>query len=113
MSKVLQSKDNFEAAKEESFTKGGLKNKLDILNKNLEGKEWLTGFLSIADFLLVEFLDLVTRMDPARLEPYLNLRSLQKRFAEIPEIKAHRESDKFVKLWYLPGIYAWTDAEEK
>jgi glutathione S-transferase len=115
MVKVLMGskKENFYAALEDACTKGALKNKLELWNKNLEGKEWLVGSLSIADFGLIEFLDMLGQMDPKRLEPYPNLTSIQKRFAELPEIKAHRQSENFIKLWFVPGMYAWYNAEDK
>ena len=107
LSKLIWSAKDFEAEKEEAFTKGKLKAKLDALNANLEGKEWLTGFLSIADFQLFELLDLIHEVDGAKLESYPNLVSFRKRFLEIPQIKAHRESPNFIKLWYPPGMTKW------
>jgi glutathione S-transferase len=90
-------KEDAEKAKEESFASGKAKSKLEILNKNLEGKEWLCGFLSIADFQLYEIVDRVYDSEPQRLEAYPNIVSFLKRFIEIPQIKAHRASDKFYK----------------
>jgi glutathione S-transferase len=98
LSNILRSKDDFVFAEEDAFAKGGLKSKLETLNKNLEGQEWLTGFLSIADFLLVELLDLISRVDAPKLEAYPNLVNLQRRFIELPEIKAHRQSENFIKV---------------
>jgi glutathione S-transferase len=109
--KVLGRKEDFEAAKEEAFTKGLVKSKLEMLNKNLEGKEWLTGFLSIADFFLIELLELIHKVDPSRLEVYPNLMSFLKRYAELPETKAHRQSENFVKRWVVPGMFAWSDPD--
>jgi len=103
---------DFKTEKEDAFTKGGVKSKLELLNKNLEGKEWLTGFLSIADFQLFEAVELIHDIEPSRLEPYPNLASFFKRFAEIPHIKAHRESEHFVKVWYPPQMTAWSNAQQ-
>ena len=81
----------------ESLSNGKLKAKFEVFNKNLEGKEWLTGFLSIADFQLFEIVDMVYETDASKLDPYPNLISYRKRFLEIPQIKAHRESENYIK----------------
>ncbi len=108
LARICFSGEKFAENKEESFTNGKLKVKLGQLNKNLEGKEWLTGFLSIADFQLYEIVDMITELEPSRLESYPNLTAFHKRFEAIPEIQAHRQSEQFIKLWYPPGRAAWT-----
>jgi len=80
----------------ESISNGFLKKKLEIINKDMKGKEWQTGFLSIADFQLFEIVDLLHVIDASKLEPYEHLVSFRKRFMEIPQIKAHLESDQFL-----------------
>jgi glutathione S-transferase len=109
LSKMVFTKGDFTAEKEEAFTKGSVKSKLEILNKNLEGKLWLTGFLSIADFYLVELTDMITEMDAPRLEAYPNLVEHRKRVLELPEVEAHRKSEKHIKIWFPPGLGKWTN----
>ena len=105
--RILYGGGDFEANLEETFKKGKFKAKFDLFEKNLTGKEWLTGFLSIADFQLFEIVDMIHEMDAVKLEPYPNLLSFRNRFLEIPQIKAHRESENFIKLWFVPGKAAW------
>ena len=90
----------FQTNKVEAFAKGPIPNKLELFNKNLEGKEWLTGFLSVADFLLFEPLEMIDQMDGKALEAYPNLHKFLQRFREIPEIKAYQASDKNYKSWF-------------
>jgi glutathione S-transferase len=113
--KFIFTKGDVNTEKEEAFTKGAVKAKLEVLNKNLEGKEWLTGFLSIADFYLVELIDMISEMDPVRLEAYPNLLNLQKRMLDLPEIKAHRQSENHIKAWFPPAgeFNKWTNVEKK
>lgn len=65
---IIWTKGDFQAEKERAFTKGVVKNKLEHLDTNLKGKEWLCGFLSIADFDLFENLDLIHEVEASRLE---------------------------------------------
>jgi glutathione S-transferase len=104
-------REKFDAAKDEAFSKGRLKSIVEALNRNLKDREWQTGFFSIADFSLFEMVELIHDMDAAKLEPYPHLLAFLERFREIPEIKAHRESDKFVKSWFLPGRPCWNNTE--
>jgi glutathione S-transferase len=111
VSHLCWTKGDFKAEKEKAFSEGKLKTKLEIFNKKLEGKEWLTGFLSIADFVLFETLDWVLAIDPASLDAYPNLKTYHQRFLELPSVKAHRESESFVKLWLPPNMATWSGAE--
>ena len=104
---VIWTSGDFVAEKEAAFTKGEVKEKLDVVNKALTGKEWITGFFSIADFMLFEIIDLINDMDPARLEPYPSFVHHYERFLEFPQTKAHRESLGFVKKWFPPGKTQW------
>lgn len=94
--KLLFTRGDAEAERKEAFTNGPLKAKLDVLNKNLEGKEWLCGFFSVADFELFEVVEGVDKMDSTQIDKYPNLAAHRKRFSEIPEYKAHRNSAEFI-----------------
>ena len=98
INRTYYDEDNENRLKEfqDSITKGTIKNKFEIINKNLEGKEWLTGFLSIADFQLFEVVDLIYEFDASKVEPYKNLLEYRKRFREMPQIKAHLKSKEFI-----------------
>lgn len=105
---IFRDKENFEANKEAAFTKGKLKNKLEYVKKNLEGKEWQTGFFSVAGFELFEIIDIINDMEPKRLELYPNLIAFHQRFLQIPQVKAHRGSKDFIKRWF-PPIANWNN----
>jgi len=103
-------KGDYEKEKKEAFENGSVKTKLEHFNDLLKDREWLTGFLSIADFKFFEAVELIHDMEAARLEAYPNLVAFYKRFLEIPSVKAHRESDRFQKLWFTKGMATWTNA---
>ena len=77
----------------------GGKFKFDGLEKTLNQKEWLFGYLTYADFHLAELLDRFATMDKEIgtkiVTKYPNLQAFIKRFYEIPQIKSYRESDRF------------------
>ena len=103
LSSLCYGQGDFQADKVKAFGKGRVKSKLEVFNKNFEGKEFLTGFLSVADFNLFECVDLVNQMDAKELEPYPNLIRFHQRFRDMPEIKAFLSSDNHNKVWYPPG----------
>jgi glutathione S-transferase len=111
--KLIFTKGDFNAEKEEAFSKGVIKTKLEALNKSFEAKEWLTGFLSIADFAFFEITDCLNDMDVAKLEAYPNLVKHHRRVLALPGIKAYRESENHVKGWFPPHLAAWTNVEKK
>jgi len=108
--KLVTTKGDFQAEKEALFEKGSVKNKLEFLSKKLGEKEWLTGAASIADIFMFEILDLIYDIEPARVEKYKNLNDFRTRFLALPQIKAFRESEEFVKLWFYPGMTVWNNA---
>lgn len=89
-----------------------MKSLLEIFNKSLEGKEWLCEFLSIADFSLFEWVELVNDIDSQQLEAYLNLWNFMKRFNEMSYTKAYKRSDKFVGVWVPPGLGIWSNVSQ-
>jgi len=100
MKTVWYSGKDFKKNLEKLILEGYLPNKLENFNKKLEGKEWLTGFLSIADFQLYETVEMMGEIAPELLEQFPNLVCFRKRFSEIPAIKAFRQSKGFKKIWY-------------
>jgi len=96
-------KGDFNKEIDEMLTKGKAKTLLDQFEKVLEKKDWIIGSLTIADFWLFESLELILAIDASKLEPFPNLLKFHKRFVEIPQVKAHRESDRFYKVWLWPG----------
>jgi len=103
-------KGDYETEKEASFKSGDIKDKLTHFNSLLENREFVTGFISIADFKLFEAVELLHDMDAAKLEAYPNVVAFYKRFLELPQVKAHRQSDKFISLWFTKGMATWTNA---
>ena len=110
LNELCWTKGNFETEKEDIFANGKAKSLLTHLNGYLENKEWLCGFLSIADFQLFETIDLIQDLDAKKLDSYPKLTKFYKRFIEIPQIQTHRQSDKFIKTWFTPGMATWTNA---
>ena len=73
--------------------------KLKDLNKILEKREWLLGYLTYLDFFLAEIIERFTLMDSeigtSVTKDCLALQAHAKRFVELPGVKAYRESDKY------------------
>jgi len=106
-------KGDFKQEIEDMLTKGQAKTLLTNLEKLFEKRDWIVGYLTIADFWLFEQLEMILTIDNTKLEPYPSLVKFHKRFLEIPQVKAHRESDKFYKLWFWTGANpTWNNTEE-
>jgi len=105
---------DFEAKKEEAFTQKGSKIRLKLsqFDQVLKECEWLTGNLTIANFYLFERIDMIHEMESKRLDPYPNLISFRERSLQIPKVKAHRNSENFIKLWQIPGTTAWNNGDK-
>jgi len=73
--------------------------KLDDLNEILGQKDWLLGYLTYLDFILVELLERFSDMDAELgttvMGKYSNLQAYLKRFLELPGVKEYRASDRF------------------
>jgi len=107
-------KGDFKQEIEDMLTKGQAKAYLTHFEKILEKRDWIIGYLTIADFWLFEQLELILTIDNTKLEPYPNLVKFYQKFLEIPQVKAHRESDKFFKTWFWPGANpTWNNNTEK
>ncbi len=111
---TCSTKSDFNKDFDDLLTKGQAKTILTHFEKVLEKKDWIVGSLSIADFWLFEQVDWIFVIDASKLEPFPNLLKFHKRFIEIPQVKAHRESDRFYQLWILPWkTPAWNNTEVK
>ena len=87
------------------------KARLEGLDALLGKQDWLLGYLTYLDFILVEHLERVSLYDEELgtevLKSYPKLTAYLKRFQEIPEIKAFRESDRFLKRPVLMDVAIW------
>jgi len=105
---------DFEKERDEYFGNGRGKAFLAQFNKNLEGKEWIVDTLSIADFWLLEHLDIVAGMNPAFLEPFPNLVGFRERFVTLSEIQEFRKTDKFIKQFFWSGAKpTWNNTQNQ
>ena len=70
-------------------------NRLPPFSRHLGSKKWLCGDnLTYPDFHFFEMLDQHLLFEPTILDGLDNLKEYHKRFAELPAIKAYRESDR-------------------
>jgi len=107
-------KGDFSKDFEELITKGQAKTLLTHFEKVLGKRDWVIGDLSIADFWLFEHIELISTIDKSKLFSYPNLLGFYKRFVEIPQVQAYRESDKFYKTFFFPAYNpTWNNAEKK
>jgi len=106
-------KGDFNKEIEEVLTKGQAKTLLTHFEKLFEKKDWIIGSLTIADFWLFEQLELILTIGASNLDAFPNVLKFYKRFLEIPQVKAHRESDRFSKVWFWPGVNpTWNNTEK-
>eukprot|EP01016_Furgasonia_blochmanni_P004222 TRINITY_DN11636_c0_g1_i1.p1 TRINITY_DN11636_c0_g1~~TRINITY_DN11636_c0_g1_i1.p1 ORF type:complete len:218 (-),score=62.04 TRINITY_DN11636_c0_g1_i1:122-775(-) len=72
------------------------KNALKRLSASLGEKQYLVGdYVTLVDAYMLEFLEHALAIDANALKEFPNLAGLHKRYLEIPQIKAYRESDRF------------------
>ncbi len=112
---TCSTKGDFKKEMDDMLTKGQAKTLLSHFEKILEKRDWIVGSLTIADFWLFEILELILAIDSSKLDPFPSLLKFHKKFLEIPQVKAHRESDRFYKLWLWPGsnpVWNNTEAEK-
>jgi len=112
--RLVATKGDFEVEKERAFTspESKMRAKLSQFDAVLSEKEWLTGNLTIADFYLFERVDMIHEIESSRLAAFPNLVSFRERFLQIPKVKAHRESENFIKLWQIPGTTVWNNGDK-
>lgn len=98
--------EKFDAEKEKIFT-DKIKTKLDQVYKILGDQDWLLGYLTLADFKVVEASHYLEGIWPEHFKEYPKLSALRKRFEELPEIKAYYASEGAVKGPFLPPTAKW------
>jgi glutathione S-transferase len=99
MMKICYSKkEDFEGLKA-AGTEKTIRPKYALLEKFLGKKDWLLGYVTVADIFLFYQVDLLTAMDAKILEGFDGLKGLHKRFSEIPQIAAYRASGRLPKGW--------------
>jgi len=105
---------NFKQDFEDALTNGKPKALLMNFEKIFEKRDWIVGYLTTADFWLFEQVELIFEIDHTKLEAFPNVFKFYKRFLEIPQVKAHRESDRFYTLWFLTGANpVWNNTEKR
>jgi len=109
LDKLCWTKGDFEKEKEDAFTQGFAKTRLTNLNNLLQDREWICRDLSVADFKLLEVVDLIHDINPSYLEAYPNVAAFRNRIIEIPSIKNFRASSLFLKVWFPKTMAAWTN----
>lgn len=101
--------EDFKKSVEAAMESDGFK--LKTLNKILEEREWLLGYLTYLDFFLAEIVERFTLMDSeigtSVTRDYPALQAHAKRFVELPAIKAYRESDKYQARPHNGSSAAW------
>lgn len=83
-----------------------LKPKLGYLAKFKGNKEWLLGYLTVADFLLVEFTYYIEQIYPEEYAKLPFLNELRTRFAALPEIKKYYEQESSIKAPFTSLNYS-------
>lgn len=102
---VFAPKDSFEATKAAELAKMELK--FGYLSKYLGEKDWLLGYITIADFQAAHMLDVFSKIDGNFLNKWKNLEDLQARFFNLDPIKKYVESSKNPKLFVPPELSSW------
>ena len=111
---ICFTKGDFYKEINEVITNGQAKTLLTRFENIFEKKDWIIGSLTIADFWLFEQLELILTIDATKLDAFPNVLKFHKRFLEIPQVKAHRESDRFSKMWFWPGVNpTWNNTEDE
>jgi len=87
---------------------------LPQLESILSRRDWIVDTLTIADFWLLELIEVILEIDGKLLDPYPNLLKFRERFIEIPKVKEFRQSDHFVKQIFWTGANStWNNVQKK
>ena len=76
--------------------------KLDQLNKFVGGKEWVMGYLTLADFVVAEHSYYIQTIYPEQYKTWTFLQAIREKFQKLPETIAYYERDDAVKGPFLP-----------
>ena len=85
--------------------------KLDQLNAFVGEKEWVMGYLSLADFVVAEDSNFVQRVYPEQYKTWPFLQRIRERFNNLPEIIAYYKKDNAMKGPFYPA-YAYIQIEQ-
>jgi len=102
-------KEEFEAKKTSGFEK--IVTKLGYLEKFIGKNDYLMGYITIADFVLFYYLDLIVNLDKKKLEGFHGLSALHHRISNIPQIKKYIASGRLPKYYNNPLYAAWSGPE--
>jgi len=102
-------KEDFETKKASGFK--SIVTKLASLEKFLAKKDYLMGYLTVADFVLFYYLDLISKLDKKQIEGFHGLVALHDRVANIPQIKKYIDSGRVSKYFNSPQYAAWSGPE--
>lgn len=75
--------------------------------KFLGDKDWLLGYLTWADFKLVEAIYYLEGIWPNEYKKYDTLSKIRDRFNNLPQIKKYYESEDSIKSPFLPPTAKW------
>lgn len=98
--------EKFEEEKEKVYT-DKVKGKVEQIAKFLGDKDWLLGYLTIADFRIAEAVNYLEGIWPTHFKEFPKLSALRDRFNALPEIKAYYESEGAIKGPFLPPFAKW------
>jgi len=85
-----------------------IKPKLELLYKFLLFKDWLTGYLTFADFQLVEIVNYLNGIWPDDIkQQFPKLLALKDRFNNLEAIKSYYAKEDAVKGPFLPPTAKW------
>lgn len=102
----LACNEKFEEEKEKVFA-DKVKAKIDLVYKQLGDKEWVLGYLTLADFKIAEASNYLEGIWPHHFKEYPKVGALSARFNELPQIKAYYASEGAVKGPFLPPTAKW------
>jgi glutathione S-transferase len=74
--------------------------KLTWVEKRLGTKEWVMGYPTVADFVLLYVMDMVTKLDPKQSKSWKSLTSHYSRVSSLPEISKFRESSRCPRSFF-------------
>lgn len=85
-----------------------IKPKLDLLYKFLLFKDWLIGYMTLADFQLAELVNYLNGIWPDHIKHFPKLLALRDRFNDIGAIKSYYSREDAVKGPFLPPTAKWS-----
>lgn len=84
-----------------------IKGKVALVNKFLGEKEWLVGYLTLADFKVAEAVNYLEGIWPEHFKEFPNLAALRDRFNHLEAVKKYYEGADAIKGPFLPPSAKW------